>query len=234
MRTRSKRQREESLSSFDIKQLPKEALFNLLLLVQPEEIKTVCKSKNPIVRAICDSRYFQDAYRNKYPKKLIQAPLKTTPREGNMGASSYLEILDKRDNKLVIYYDDSTGELYWIFYIPSRQNYPSTAIKNIDVSKTNPIEISLEKQDDGNFSMTIGRNNLHGIISAVDEDDFLGNYNQEVKEFLVDIERERWWSPDIQFRKNQVSQRVMLDFYDDVIQILKENDLLKIYHPKLE
>ena len=82
--------------------------------------------------------------------------------------------------------------------------------------------------------MTIGRNNLHGIISAVDEDDFLGNYNQEVKEFLVDIERERWWSPDIQFRKNQVSQRVILDFYDDVIQILKENDLLKIYHPKLE
>lgn len=227
MRTRSQRQREET---FDIKQLPKEALFNLLLLVQPEEIKTVCKSKNPKVRTICNSRYFQDTYRNKYPKKLIQAPLRVSDVKGNMGASSYLEIRDKRDNELSIAYDDSTGELDWIIYSPKTQIYPSTSKFHF----LNPIQITLEKEDDHIFSMTIGRNHLRGTFSTKDEADFLANYNQEVREFLADIERERWWSPDIQFRKNQVSQRVMLDFYDDVIQILKENDLLKIYYPKLE
>ena len=39
----------------DIKLLPKEALFQLLLQVEPREIKIVCYSKNPRVREICSS-----------------------------------------------------------------------------------------------------------------------------------------------------------------------------------
>ena len=53
----------------DMQNLPKEALFNLLLQIEPKEIKIVCLSRNSKVREICNSEYFQEAYNNKYPKK---------------------------------------------------------------------------------------------------------------------------------------------------------------------
>ena len=53
---------------FDIHELPKEALFTLFLQIEPEEIKTVCFSRNKKVREICNSNYFQQAYGQKYRK----------------------------------------------------------------------------------------------------------------------------------------------------------------------
>ena len=56
------------MNTFDIQNLPKEAIFSLLLQIEPEEIKTVCFSKNPKVREICNSLYFRQAHQNKYRK----------------------------------------------------------------------------------------------------------------------------------------------------------------------
>ena len=56
------------METFDIHHLPKEALFTLLLQVEPTEIKTVCFSKNKKVREICNSEYFREAYKQKYRK----------------------------------------------------------------------------------------------------------------------------------------------------------------------
>ena len=56
----------------DLNNLPKEALFSLFLQIEPEEIKTICLSKNPKIRQVCNSLYFQETYNKKYPKfKLI-------------------------------------------------------------------------------------------------------------------------------------------------------------------
>ena len=53
-------------SEMDIQSLPKEALFSLLLQIEPEEIKTVCFSKNKKVQEICNSTYFRETYKEKY------------------------------------------------------------------------------------------------------------------------------------------------------------------------
>ena len=53
----------------DLNNLPKEALFSLFLQIEPEEIKTICLSKNPKIRQVCNSSYFQEVYDKKYPKK---------------------------------------------------------------------------------------------------------------------------------------------------------------------
>ena len=52
----------------DIHNLPKEALFSLLLQIEPEEIKTVCFWKNKKVREISNSEYFRETYKKKYRK----------------------------------------------------------------------------------------------------------------------------------------------------------------------
>ncbi len=59
----------------DITAFPKEVLFNLLLMIEPHEIKTVCQSKNSRVRAICSSDLFQKAYKIKHFKKLMQGKI---------------------------------------------------------------------------------------------------------------------------------------------------------------
>ena len=56
------------METFDIQNLPKEALFSLLLQIEPVEIKTVCFSRNKKVREICNSEYFRETYKQKYRK----------------------------------------------------------------------------------------------------------------------------------------------------------------------
>jgi len=50
----------------NVSELPKPVLFNLLLQIEPEEIITVCKSKNPKIREICYLPRFMKEYENKY------------------------------------------------------------------------------------------------------------------------------------------------------------------------
>tara|TARA_R110001599_G_scaffold96905_4_gene250217 strand:- start:323 stop:907 length:585 start_codon:yes stop_codon:yes gene_type:complete len=50
----------------DIHNLPKEALFILLLQLDPRELKTVALSSNKKIREICSSKYFQEIYKPKH------------------------------------------------------------------------------------------------------------------------------------------------------------------------
>jgi len=50
----------------EISKLPKPALFNLLLQIEPIEIRIVCNSKNPKVREICQLPRFMEEYKNKH------------------------------------------------------------------------------------------------------------------------------------------------------------------------
>tara|TARA_R110001599_G_scaffold108188_2_gene271212 strand:+ start:1220 stop:1459 length:240 start_codon:yes stop_codon:yes gene_type:complete len=55
----------------DIQSLPKEVLFSLFLQVEPKEMRTVCFWKNKKVREICNSKYFQDSYKQKHREVLF-------------------------------------------------------------------------------------------------------------------------------------------------------------------
>lgn len=51
----------------DISELPKEALFELLLRVEPREIGFVCRRpKDPKIQVICSSQLFEESYKKKY------------------------------------------------------------------------------------------------------------------------------------------------------------------------
>lgn len=58
----------------DISKFPKPVLFDLLLQIEPEEIITVCNSKNIKIREICYLPRFMEEYKNKY--KIKEAPLR--------------------------------------------------------------------------------------------------------------------------------------------------------------
>lgn len=229
----------------NIKKLPKEALFQLLLQVEPKEIKIVCHSKNPRVREICSSKLFQEAYKKKYPKKLLKFYYEYHNDSEGEGA---IGLIGRNRDQIQILYDSNNKELKHIFFIPYNQIYHSTVIpENYSKKKTNlklkeysPMEILLLKEDNGEFNLHIGRENMV-LTSVKDQEKFLKNYNQEVKEFLQSIEREKWWNPNIQFGKNKVDKQIMNEFYNQVIEIMKEVDLdlrieerlLDIYYPKL-
>ncbi len=200
------------MSSSQIKYLPKEALFNLLLQVEPREIKIVCGSLNRKVREICQSDLFKEAYKKKYPKKLLG------------------KIIDAyKDSVKTIYYDEKGNSIEinhtsdFIIYTPYKQIYPSTYIKNYtedELRKINPITIF--KYTDG--KVYIGRDSMTEVITNEDEELFLNSYNKEVKEFLEYIEREKWWNPNINFDDNQVNNEIKYEFLNEV------TDLIDLYY----
>ena len=65
----------------DIHDLPKEALFSLLLQVDPKEIKIVCLSKIRKVREICNSEYFRETYKQKYRKVVFRGRKDLTEKD---------------------------------------------------------------------------------------------------------------------------------------------------------
>ena len=50
----------------DISNLPKPALFNLLLQIEPDEIRVVCGIRDPKIKEICYSNRFIEEYKIKY------------------------------------------------------------------------------------------------------------------------------------------------------------------------
>ena len=216
MITRSKSNKE----IFDIKLLPKEALFELLLQVEPNEIKIVCQSKNSKVREICSSKLFQEAYKNKYPKNLLQGKIETE-KIGNE-----ITLTDEKGNSIEFGLNRDHNKIISMLYTPFKQIYPSTFVKaafgNLDensLRKYNPIfiYIKFEKKSE----MEIGRENLYGIHSVKDEEDFLNNYNQEIKEFLENIKRENWWNETLGFRTGKIDKKTMIEFNDQTMKYLK-------------
>ena len=83
------------MKSFDIGKLPKEAIFSLLMQVDPEEIGIVCaQTGNSKVKQVCESQYFQDAYFSKHP--LVEDPRRAfwTP---SFLTKNFVEFLQKAD-----------------------------------------------------------------------------------------------------------------------------------------
>ena len=125
-------------------------------------------------------------------------------------------------------YNPDDRKLQSIEFIPYKQIYPSTVIADafrfntMTLRHNNPMQIVLYKDDDGKFVMEIGRENMYGITTKDEDAQFRNNYNQEVKEFLQSIERETWYSPNIQFRNNQVSEKTMMEFLNQVNDIAVE------------
>ena len=212
-------------NKININSFPKEVLFNLLLMVEPYEIGTVCQSKNTRVRTICSSQLFQEAYKKKYPRKLMT---------GNISVSKH------RDNYT---FTDGKGNQIFIGkfrteYIPARQIYPSTYRKSSSelanfildeqtLKRENPISINIEKEDIGNansgYEIYIGRETLYGTRTPEDERRMLASYDQEVREFLTHLERPQWYNDKIKYFANpQVDERLMKEFNDEIIDVLKD------------
>ncbi len=149
MKTRSQR-----ANKMDITSLPKEVLFNLLLMIEPHEIGTVCQSKNVRVRAICSSQLFQEAYKKKYPRKLMT---------GNISVSkddNIYTFIDEKGNEMKISLANKNIAL--MEYTPFRQIYPSTYVKSSSefanfildeatLRTKNPLSIYIRKFD-GKYS----------------------------------------------------------------------------------
>ncbi len=207
----------------DITALPKEVLFDLLLKVEPHEIDIVCRSKNSRVRAICSSKLFQQAYKKKYPKKLMTGKISMST------SNNFYIFIDEKENEIVIEHEN--GEIYSIEYTPFKQLYPSTYVKSISelsdffidedsLRMNNPLIISMQKYKN-NYILRMGREYLYGVRMNDDEKIFLDSYNSEVKEFLDYIERRNWYSPDIKYRSS-ASEKSMKEFNSEIIDILKD------------
>ena len=207
----------------DITALPKEVLFNLLLIVEPHEIDIVCRSKNSRVRAICSSRMFQQAYKLKYPRKLMIGKISV-----NKSGDFYI-FTDEKENEIVMEHEN--GKIDSIEYTPFRQIYPSTYVKSISelsdffidedsLRMNNPLLVSMRRYKN-NYSLRIGREGLYGVRMNADEKIFLDSYNSEVKEFLDYVERPNWYSPDIKYG-SLASEKSMKEFNNEIIDILKE------------
>ena len=208
----------------DITKFPKEVLFDLLLMVQPHEIDIVCRSKNSRVRAICSSKLFQQAYKLKYPRKLMTGKIsyQMTPR---------LHIFtDENGNRIHILYRDE--EIEWLVYIPSMQVYDSTYINGSSffqdpinekiLSIENPLEIYIKKQQGGEYEMSIGRSRMYGVHVASDEKTFLESYNSEVREFLEHIGRSKWYSEKLKYKYTRTDNQLMKEFNDEIVDVLKD------------
>ena len=219
-RSRAKKQFETGIHT-----LPKEVLINLLMFLEPSEIRLICQSDNPKIREICASPVFRQAYAQKYPKKLLRGRVDVT----GQGKSSF-EITGRHDDTIYVR-RKSDGEIRSIKFTPRRQIFPSTFVPEVAQFDTNalrfnnPMQIILYKDDDGKFKMEIGRENIYGVNTKEEDETFRRTYNQEVKEFLQSIERENWWSPTIQFRSNEASELAMIEFYNQVNDLTIEMGL---------
>lgn len=191
----------------DINNFPVPALLNLLLQIEPREIKILCNSKNRKVRKICSSVLFKKAYSEKYDLLKGEIKFENNILKDEIGNEIQFKLIKKAVNNIT--------------YTPFRQIYPSTFIKNYsedELRNHNPITISYLE---GN--LYIGRDRMSEVLTVEDEQNFINGYNKEVKEFLQYIRRESWWNPEIEFGNNQIYQKHGKEFKDEVIDLIKKN-----------
>lgn len=60
-----------SSSISQILSMRKEVIFQILLSMQPNDIRMLCRSQHPKVSGICNSEYFRTEYRKKYGPNAI-------------------------------------------------------------------------------------------------------------------------------------------------------------------
>ncbi len=206
----------------DITKLPKEVLFDLLLMVKPDEIDIVCRSKNSRVRAICSSKLFQETYKKKYPKKLMTGKISVSE------SNDTYTFKDKNENKIRILSVD--GIITWIEYIPNRQMYPSTYVKSSKCTKPhidertlrreNPLAIRIKKYFHG-YDFFINREYIYGALTFTDEKNFSNSRGPEVREFLEYIEKPNWYSEN--FKKSGKGDfKSLKEFNDEIVDVLKD------------
>ena len=202
------------MSTSQIKYLPKEALFNLLLQLEPREMKIVCGSLNRKVREICKGDLFKKAYHDKYD--LLKGKFIKEYGENEV------ILTDELGNKIQIFYGETDTDIQAIEFTPFKQIYPSTFRKNYneyELRKSNPLTIVMSADN----KLYIGRDFMSEVLTIEDENRFLNNYNKEVKEFLQYINREYWWKPDINFGDNIICERHREEFKKEVIDLLNKN-----------
>jgi len=202
------------MSTSQIKYLPKEALFNLLLQLEPREMKIVCGSLNRKVREICKGDLFKKAYHDKYD--LLKGKINKEYGENE------IILTDALGNKIQIFYDETDADIQTIEFTPFKQIYPSTFRKNYneyELRKSNPLTMVMSADN----KLYIGRDFMSEVFTIEDENRFLNNYNKEVKEFLQYINREYWWKPDINFSDNIICERHREEFLKEVTDLLNKN-----------
>lgn len=197
METRSRKK--NVAKEMDIKALPKEALFDLLLLVEPHEIGVVCQSKNHRVRTICTSKLFQETYARKYPRKLMSGKLKYD-YDAEMGTHIFV---DEVGNQVRIKADPriNANEIQYIKYIPFKQIYPftyTTSEKDFVLTENilrseNPLSIILDIDDK---SIYIGRERPYGVFTQNDHQKYVASFELEKKEFFDRIEMPNWYGDE--------------------------------------
>jgi hypothetical protein len=227
MRTRTK-----VANKIDIKTLPKEILFELLLKIEPHEISIVCRSKNSSIRAICSSKLFQETYKKKYPKKLMIGKIKHVY---DYQKHTYI-FTDETGNKIKILYENDVIE--GIEYIPFKQVYPSTYIKSEKdfvltedmLRERNPLIIDFYNNDDGEYVIEFGRREPpYGIFTRKDDENFIASFNPEIKEFLLSIEKPNWYDEKYKQRNAFGSNIVKKEFYNEIVNTL--NTVWQIINP---
>jgi len=201
----------------DISKLPKPALFNLIMQLEPREMKIVCGSKNHRVREICESNLFRKAYSQKYD--LLKQPIEI--EEDRIMGSKKLNLTDVEGNVLEVLYKNDGKTIYGITYTPFKQIYASTFRKNFtedELRRSNPLAINYN----ADYDLYIGRSKVHEVFTEEEEKRFLDSFNKEVKEFLEYIGRESWWNPNIQFGDDKVNENIAKEFLDEVQDLLKK------------
>ena len=215
----------KKFGKIDVPSLPKEVIFQLLLQLEPHEIKEVCFSKNYKVRKVCNSGIFQEAYKNKH-YGLLKGKIysKYDLKTGD------IFLKDEEGNTLEIKFDPNDKKMTDIKYTPFKQKYYHTIYRNFDLRSFGPLLISSSLSDAFGLSLFLDRENY------VDDEYFNYQVHNEQREFLEYINREKWAKKEKTgyFMTSEGKK----DFMEEVVEIFKkipvgDKNLLDYYYPKL-
>lgn len=151
MLTRSRRK--EYPQNMDLDLLPKEVLIEILLLLDPEQLRVVCNTKSLKIREICSSNILKESVKKRYPKQIMIGKI-TYYQDYEKDT---LNFKDTVGNRIIIKRDGS--EIIRITYIP---------VKQINTMDSNSVVLQRHR---GNPKIFIGSKN--GVLDKKDADQFL-------------------------------------------------------------
>jgi hypothetical protein len=200
--------------AFELENLPKEVLYDVLLRLPYERLNSVCRANKKIAK-ICIEKRFQEEYKAKHPehKTMLIGPL--GPKKELFGSDDVHVHYDSINNRIVVF--TRNDQLSRISYTPSIQNY------GIKIPKDYGSLQIVAVKDKDNWKMVIQR----GLKKDTDIAYTADNAMIEIKNFLKSIGKERWQPKKARVRNYGTEFKSSPQSANEFVTII-ENELAKI------
>jgi hypothetical protein len=173
--------------AFDLEQLPKEVLYEVLLRLPYERLNSVCRTSKKIAK-ICIEERFQEEYKAKHPEHqtmFVGELRKPTMYDIRKKPGTYI-FHDGIGNKLIIHVNDKE-EINTIEYTPLQQFYGLKQPENYEPLSVYANKTSSKIIKPGGWTTTIQRSNKN-TFKAYTGPGYMG----DIYKFLVSIGKSRW------------------------------------------